>query len=76
LIRYAGRLIFSMWQNLGEAALAGLIAITVAAFYVSAGLTPPVLQLVIAVVLFEIGMASWRCIARSQWFANWSKSPR
>jgi len=65
-----------MWQNVGEAALAGLIAITVAAFYVSAGFAPPVIQLVLGVVLFEIGMASWRCIARSQWFADWSKTPR
>jgi len=77
LIRYAaGRLLISMWQNLGAAALAGLIAVTVVAFYVSAGLTAPVMQLLLAFVFFELGMASWRCIARSQWFANWSKTPR
>jgi len=65
-----------MWQHLGEAALAALIAVTIGAYYVSAGMTPPVVQLVLVVVFFELGIALWRCIARSQRFANWSKSPR
>jgi hypothetical protein len=66
LIRYASHLIVSMWQHIGEAALVILIAFTVAAFYVSAGLTPPVLQLVLAVVLFEFGIASWRLYRTQQ----------
>ena len=60
MIRYFGLLIVSMSKHLGEAALALLIAITVGVLYVGTGLKLPVLQLILAIAVFQFGVASWR----------------
>jgi hypothetical protein len=49
-----------MSKHLGEAALALLIALTVGVLFAGAGLDLPVLQLVLAIVVFQFGVASWR----------------
>lgn len=68
MIRYLGQLIISMRVHLGEAALAILIAVTVGAWYAGAGLNPPVLQLVLAIVVFQFAVASWRLFRGRQVF--------
>jgi len=60
VIRYSGQLLQSMSKHLGEAALALLIAITVGVLFAGAGLNLPVLPLVLAIVVFQLGVASWR----------------
>ena len=49
-----------MSKHPGEAALALLIALTVGVLCAGAGLNLPVLQLVLAIVVFQLGVASWR----------------
>ena len=66
MIRYVGQLIVSMGRHLGEAALALLIAVTVGILYAGAGLSLPVLQLVLAIVVFQFGVASWRLYRTQQ----------
>jgi len=65
VIDYAGQLMISMGRHLEEAALVLLIAVSVGAFYIGAALSPPVLQLVLAIVVFQFSVASWR-LFRSQ----------
>src|ERR1700720_399484 len=60
VIRYSGQLLQSMSKHLGEAALALLIALTVGVLFAGAGLNLPVLPLVLAIVVFQLGVASWR----------------
>ncbi|HLJ74913.1 MAG TPA: hypothetical protein VKU62_10035 [Thermoanaerobaculia bacterium] len=66
MIGYMGQLIISMGRHLEEAALVLLVAVTVGAFYVRAGMSPPVLQLVLAIVVFQFGVASWRLYRTQQ----------
>ncbi len=55
-----------MGKHLGEPALALLIAMTVGVLYVGAGLKLPLLPLVLAIVVFQFGVASWRLYRRQQ----------
>ena len=66
MIRYVVQLFASMGRHAGEAALAILIAGTVAVSYLGAGLNPPALQLVLAVVVLEFSIASWRLYRTQQ----------
>lgn len=65
-MRYAGQLFTSMGKHLGEAALVLLIATTVGVLYVGAGLKLPVLQLVLAMIVFQFAIASWRLFRTQQ----------
>jgi ABC-type nickel/cobalt efflux system permease component RcnA len=49
-----------MSKHLGEAALALLIALTFGVLFAGAGLNLPALQLVMAIIVFQLGVASWR----------------
>ena len=66
MIRYLTQLITSMAKHLGEPALAILIAATVGVLYFASGLKLPVLSLVMAVVVFQFGVASWRLYRAQQ----------
>jgi len=66
VIRYIVQLMTLMGKQLGETALALLIAVTVGVLLSGAGLNVPVLQLVLAIVVFQFGVASWRLYRTQQ----------
>ncbi len=66
MIRYMGQLFVSMGKHLGEPALVLLIAVTISVMYVGAGLKPPLLPLLMAVILLQFVVASWRVYRTQQ----------
>ena len=66
MIRYVNQLLAAMGRHVGEVAVAILIAGTVGVLYDVAGLNVPVMQLVLAIVIFQFGVASWRLYRTQQ----------
>jgi hypothetical protein len=66
VIRYVSLLFASTGKHLGEPALVLLIAVTISVMYVGTGLKPPLLPLLMAMILLQFVVASWRVYRTQQ----------
>ncbi|HEY8133435.1 MAG TPA: hypothetical protein VII12_16285 [Thermoanaerobaculia bacterium] len=66
MIRYLGQLFASMGKHLGEPALALVIILSIWVMYVGTGAKLPVVSLILGIIVFQFGVASWRLYHRQQ----------
>ena len=66
MIRYLGQLFASIGKHLGEPALALLVVATIGIMYIGTGSRLPVLPLIVGIIVFQFGVASWRLYRRQQ----------
>jgi hypothetical protein len=55
-----------MGKHLGEPALALVVVATIGIMYIGAGSRLPVLPLIVGIIVFQFGVASWRLYRRQQ----------